>query len=180
MTGSEGKADGLSTLNIDVVETATADQEQLQQQQFKATHEDKTIKTILLLVGQWPRLATAGMWSEHSHALAGALLGLPSPKHCSHPAAMEAEAMPMVKSLNLTLDDPPRIAPPAPSVSYSGEDFGARIHLVCCGEDQRAGSGKYLLLCSAPRSGAAARPSASSLSEREAVARRPTASRPLH
>ena len=45
--------------------------------------------------------------------------------------------MPMVKSLNLTLDDPPRIAPPAPSVSYSGEDFGAKIHLVCCGEAGR-------------------------------------------
>lgn len=48
-------------------------------------------------------------------------------------AAMEAEASPLVKSLNLKLDDPPVIPPPAPCLSYSGEDYGATIHLVCFG-----------------------------------------------
>lgn len=49
-------------------------------------------------------------------------------------AAMEAEALPMVKSLNLTQDNPPAIPPPAPCVTYSGQDWGANIHLVCFGE----------------------------------------------
>lgn len=51
-------------------------------------------------------------------------------------AAMEAEAQPLVKSLNLKLDDPPVISPPAPCVSYSGTEFGAAIHLVVFGEWQ--------------------------------------------
>lgn len=46
---------------------------------------------------------------------------------------MEAEALPMVKSLNLKKDDPSRIPPPAPCVSYSGTDWGMNIHLVCFG-----------------------------------------------
>ncbi len=46
---------------------------------------------------------------------------------------MEAEASPLVKSLNLKLDNPVVIPPPAPCLSYSGEDFGATIHLVCFG-----------------------------------------------
>jgi len=48
-------------------------------------------------------------------------------------AAMEAEALPMVKSLKLVKDDPPVIPPPAPCVSYSGTDWGLEIHLVCFG-----------------------------------------------
>lgn len=52
---------------------------------------------------------------------------------------MEAEAMPMVKSLNLSKDDPPAIPPPAPCVTYSGEDWGVRIHLVCFGKCRETG-----------------------------------------
>ena len=46
---------------------------------------------------------------------------------------MEAEAAPLVKRLELKLDSPPVIAPPAPCVSYSGQEYGATIHLVCFG-----------------------------------------------
>ncbi|GAB4823716.1 hypothetical protein N2152v2_010762 [Parachlorella kessleri] len=48
--------------------------------------------------------------------------------------AMEAEASPLIHSLGLKLDDPPAILPPAPCLSYSGECFGAAIHLVCFGK----------------------------------------------
>ena len=47
---------------------------------------------------------------------------------------MEAEALPMVRSLNLSMDDQPAIPPPAPCLTYSGEDWGAKIHLVCFGK----------------------------------------------
>ena len=43
---------------------------------------------------------------------------------------MEAEALPLVNILGLKEDIPPRIAPPAPAVSYSGTKFGITIHLV--------------------------------------------------
>ena len=49
--------------------------------------------------------------------------------HGGH-AAMEAEAMPLVNILGLKEDVPPRIAPPAPAVSYSGSKYGATIHVV--------------------------------------------------
>eukprot|EP00884_Botryococcus_braunii_P016712 jgi/Botrbrau1/3724/Bobra.0363s0009.1 len=48
--------------------------------------------------------------------------------------AMEAEAAPAVVELGLTRDDPPRIKPPAPCISYSGTKFGLNIHLVCNGK----------------------------------------------
>lgn len=54
-------------------------------------------------------------------------------------AAMEAEALPMVKGLGLKLDDPPIIAPPAPCLTYSGDDWGCRIHLVCFGKCKTTG-----------------------------------------
>lgn len=47
---------------------------------------------------------------------------------------MEAEAAPMVKALNLQKDNPPRIPPPAPCISYSGTDWGMNIHLVVFGK----------------------------------------------
>jgi 5'-methylthioadenosine nucleosidase len=47
---------------------------------------------------------------------------------------MEAEAMPMIERLGLKKDDPPVIAPPAPCISYSGTDWGMKIHLVCFGK----------------------------------------------
>lgn len=50
------------------------------------------------------------------------------------PAAMEAEAMPMVKALGLQPDDPPVVPPPAPCHSFSGEHGGAQVHVVCFGE----------------------------------------------
>ena len=43
---------------------------------------------------------------------------------------MEAEALPLVSILGLKEDVPPRIAPPAPAVSYSGSKFGITIHVV--------------------------------------------------
>jgi len=52
---------------------------------------------------------------------------------------MEAEALPMVKSLNLVKDNPPAIAPPAPCVTYSGTDWGVKIHLVCFGKCRQTG-----------------------------------------
>ncbi len=58
---------------------------------------------------------------------------VPLSEGTAHCAAMEAEAAPLIKRLNLKLDDPPVIPPPAPCLSYSGEDFGATIHLVCFG-----------------------------------------------
>ena len=47
---------------------------------------------------------------------------------------MEAEALPLVNILGLKEDVPPRIAPPAPAVSYTGSKFGATIHVVRNGE----------------------------------------------
>lgn len=43
-------------------------------------------------------------------------------------AAMTAEALPMVERLGLQPDK--AFAPPAPCVSWSGEQFGLHIHLV--------------------------------------------------
>lgn len=48
--------------------------------------------------------------------------------------AMEAEALPLVNILDLKEDVPPRIAPPAPAVSYTGEKYGITIHVVRNGE----------------------------------------------
>ena len=50
-------------------------------------------------------------------------------------AAMEAEAAPLILGLGLYKDEPQRIAPPAPCVSYSGQCHGATITVVCNGED---------------------------------------------
>ena len=47
---------------------------------------------------------------------------------------MEAEGLPLVESLELKRDEPSRIAPPAPCVTFSGSRFGLDIHLVCNGE----------------------------------------------
>ena len=47
---------------------------------------------------------------------------------------MEAEGLPLVESLGLQRDEPSRIAPPAPCVTFSGSRFGVDIHLVCNGE----------------------------------------------
>lgn len=52
---------------------------------------------------------------------------------------MEAEAMPMVKTLNLLRDTPPAIAPPAPCHTFSGQDWGMNIHLVCFGKCKTTG-----------------------------------------
>ncbi|KAL4423462.1 hypothetical protein ABPG77_005414 [Micractinium sp. CCAP 211/92] len=92
------------SLEADVVVTSgKGDSAQQQQEQYLATHADKAINTILLLV------------------------------------AMEAEAMPMVKSLGLAADEPPSIPPPAPCHSFSGEHAGARVHLVCFGKCKATG-----------------------------------------
>lgn len=53
--------------------------------------------------------------------------------------AMEAEAAPIVENLELRKDDPPRIKPPAPCVSYSGKHFGVNIHLICNGKCKKFG-----------------------------------------
>ena len=45
----------------------------------------------------------------------------------------------MVKSLNLSKDNPPAIPGPAPCVTYSGSDWGAAIHLVCFGKCRETG-----------------------------------------
>ena len=47
---------------------------------------------------------------------------------------MEAEGLPLVESLGLQRDEPSKIAPPAPCVTFSGSRFGLDIHLVCNGE----------------------------------------------
>ncbi|PSC71393.1 Ribosome production factor 1 isoform A [Micractinium conductrix] len=73
------------------------------QAEYLASHPDKTIKTILLLV------------------------------------AMEAEATPMVEALGLAADSPPRIPPPAPCHSFSGQHAGAEVHLVCFGKCKATG-----------------------------------------
>ena len=52
---------------------------------------------------------------------------------------MEAEALPMVKSLDLKKDDPPAIPPPAPCVTYSGEHTGVQVHLVVSGKCKQTG-----------------------------------------
>lgn len=43
--------------------------------------------------------------------------------------------MPLVNILELKEDVPPRIAPPAPAVSYSGKKHDTTIHVVRNGED---------------------------------------------
>ncbi|CAL8471455.1 g10997 [Coccomyxa elongata] len=53
--------------------------------------------------------------------------------------AMEAEALPLVNILDLKEDVPPRIAPPAPAVSYTGEKHGITIHVVRNGKCQLHG-----------------------------------------
>ncbi|KAK9839240.1 hypothetical protein WJX81_003627 [Elliptochloris bilobata] len=47
---------------------------------------------------------------------------------------MEAEGLPLVESLGLRRDEPSRIAPPAPCVTFSGSRHGIDIHLVCNGK----------------------------------------------
>ena len=46
---------------------------------------------------------------------------------------MEAEAQPLVDRLGLNRDEPSRIAPPAPCVTFSGPCYGLDVHLVCNG-----------------------------------------------
>eukprot|EP00803_Ostreobium_quekettii_P008206 evm.model.scf_1725EXC.2 EVM.evm.TU.scf_1725EXC.2 scf_1725EXC:17751-21773(-) len=47
--------------------------------------------------------------------------------------AMAAEAMPVVERLGLKKDDPPRLKPPAPCTSYSGEFSGLKVTVVHSG-----------------------------------------------
>jgi 5'-methylthioadenosine nucleosidase len=53
--------------------------------------------------------------------------------------AMEAEALPMVKALELQLDEPPQIPPPAPCLTYSGQHAGITVHLVVAGKCRQTG-----------------------------------------
>lgn len=48
---------------------------------------------------------------------------------------MEAEASPIIADLNLEKDDPPVIAPPAPTLTFHGQLQGTKIHLACNGKD---------------------------------------------
>lgn len=50
---------------------------------------------------------------------------------------MEAEAAPIVAELGFTKDDPSAIAAPAPTVTFTGERQGAKIHLACNGEEAK-------------------------------------------
>ena len=56
---------------------------------------------------------------------------------------MEAEAAPLLEALQLSRDDPPRIPPPAPCISFSGRVQDLDVHIVCNGgrgtSDQPAG-----------------------------------------
>ena len=56
------------------------------------------------------------------------------------PAAMEAEAAPLLEALQLSRDDPPRIPPPAPCISFSGRIQDLDVHIVCNGERQYRGN----------------------------------------
>jgi hypothetical protein len=46
---------------------------------------------------------------------------------------MEAEAQPIMEDLKLQRDSPSLIAEPAPTITFSGEVNGAKIHLACNG-----------------------------------------------
>ena len=46
---------------------------------------------------------------------------------------MEAEAAPLLEALQLTRDEPPRIAQPAPCISFSGRYHDLDVHIVCNG-----------------------------------------------
>lgn len=47
---------------------------------------------------------------------------------------MEAEAQPLVEHLNLSKDEPSKIPPPAPAITFSGEVNGASVHVVSNGK----------------------------------------------
>ncbi len=47
---------------------------------------------------------------------------------------MEAEAAPLLDALQLSRDEPPRIPPPAPCISFSGRVQDLDVHIVCNGE----------------------------------------------
>ena len=46
---------------------------------------------------------------------------------------MEQEAQPLLDALQLQRDEPPRIPPPAPCVSFSGHYAELDVHVVCNG-----------------------------------------------
>lgn len=46
---------------------------------------------------------------------------------------MEQEAQPLLDALQLARDEPPRIPPPAPCVSFSGRYADLDVHVVCNG-----------------------------------------------
>ena len=46
---------------------------------------------------------------------------------------MEAEAAPLLEALQLSRDEPPRIPPPAPCISFSGRVQDLDVHIVCNG-----------------------------------------------
>lgn len=91
---------------------------------------DREIKTVVILVGMLRLLLVYSSGCDLTDYMFFYL---------SLTAAMEAEALPMVKSLNLVKDDPPVIAPPAPCISYSGSDWGMKVHLVCFGKCKDTG-----------------------------------------
>ena len=112
---------------------------------YLAGHEDREVKTILLLVGEAGSahrphcpvaggiparasrfVATGGVWVVESTIDPSQFI-LP-------PAAMEAEAAPIVESLGLQQDVPAAIPPPAPCVTYSGSLHGMRVHVVTNGK----------------------------------------------
>lgn len=53
--------------------------------------------------------------------------------------AMNAEAAPLVSALNLQKDNPPRIPPPAPCVTYSGKHHDLDVTVVWSGHDNEHG-----------------------------------------
>ncbi len=118
---------------------------------------------------------------KHCAFIVMSMLGCPpvlSEAECVGPhAAMEAEAQPLVERLALSRDEPSRIPPPAPCVTFSGTCFGISVHLVCNGA--RAAACPPPAACcslSSTHSKHCARPSAARFS-RPTVARRFTAAR---
>jgi len=84
-----------------------------------------------------PMALLAHIARKHCAFIVVSMLGCPpllSEAECVGPhAAMEAEAQPLVERLALNRDEPSRIPPPAPCVTFSGTCFGISVHLVCNG-----------------------------------------------
>ncbi len=62
-------------------------------------------------------------------------------------AAMEAEAAPLLEALQLSRDEPPRIPPPAPCISFSGRVQDLDVHIVCNGDRDCSAAAFYRAMC---------------------------------